>query len=70
MRRIARHLIVTSVALVLALPLTGCSNSSTNEEAMKDTKGTAGPNPPASQKEFYEQQNAANPPAKGKSKTK
>ena len=70
MRRIARILTLTSVAFMLALPLTGC-DSSTNEEAMKGTKGTAGPNPPASQKEFYEQQKAAAETAgAGKSKKK
>ena len=58
MRRIARILLLTSVAIVLALPLAGC-NASTNEESMAGTKGTAGPNPPTSQKEFYEQQKAA-----------
>ena len=70
MRRIARILLLTSVAFVLALPMAGC-NSSTNEESMAGTKGTAGPNPPASQKEFYEQQKAeADAAGAGKTKTK
>ena len=61
MRRIARGLILASVAFVLAFPLAGCQ-SSTNE-------GTAPPDAPKSQKEFYEQQKAA-AEAAGAGKTK
>lgn len=71
MRRIARTLILGSVALMLVVPVGGCSNSTTNEGSMSGTKGTAGPNPPTSQKEFYEQQKAANAEnSKTKSKPK
>ena len=35
---------------------------------MKGTKGTAGPNPPANQKEFFEQQNALKGAPKAKAK--
>ena len=68
MRRIARGLILASVAFVLAFPLAGCQ-SSTNEESMAGTKGTAPPDAPKSQKEFYEQQKAA-AEAAGAGKTK
>ena len=69
MRRIARILLLTSVAIVLALPLAGC-NASTNEESMAGTKGTAGPNPPTSQKEFYEQQKAPIEPKQSAEKSR
>jgi hypothetical protein len=64
MRSILRALIVPAVGIGIALPMAGCGNP--NENSMAGTKGTAAPNAPKTQAEFYNQQKSVAPPAKTK----
>jgi hypothetical protein len=64
MRFVCRFVVVPAFVLGLVLPLGGCGDS--NEASMAGTKGTAAPNAPKTQAEFYNQQKALEKPAKGK----
>ena len=56
MRSLPRFAIIPAVALGFALPMAGCSNE--NDASMAGTKGTAAPDAPKTQADFYKQQQA------------
>jgi len=56
MRSFPRFVSIPVVALGFALPMAGCSNE--NDASMAGTRGTAAPDAPKSQAQFYEQQQA------------
>jgi hypothetical protein len=64
MRSIVRALVLSAVGLGLTLSLAGCGNQ--NEGSMAETKGTAAPNAPKTQAEFFKQQQALAEQAKAK----
>lgn len=56
-----------TIALALVFSLPGCG-AGPNDGGVSDTKGTAAPDAPKSQAEFYKQQQAKLPPPKSKTK--
>ena len=54
MRLMKRFVMFSAVMLSFTLPMAGCGNE--NEKSMAGTKGTAAPDAPKSQAEFFNQQ--------------
>jgi hypothetical protein len=62
MRSTVRAFVLSAVGLGFTLSLTGCGNQ--NESSMAETKGTAAPDAPKTQADFYKQQQALGEQAK------